>query len=74
MSCSASTNNILAVCSSEGTMQLWDVRNWEMFYEKEFEGLGPQSLHLTTDSKFLTIGGIGGDCCVVMEMDVSLRL
>ena len=63
-----STNNILAVGTSEGSLQLWDVRNWDMFYSSEFVGLDTRSLHLTSDSKYLTIGGPSGDKCVVMKI------
>ena len=64
----ASTNNILAVGSSSGALQLRDVRNWDMFHSTTFKGLEPLYLHLTADSKFLTIGGAGGDCCIVMKI------
>ena len=67
-SATASTNNILAV-GRAGVLELWDVRNWEMFYSSDFEGLDPKSLHLTSDSKYLTIAGKeGGDKCVVLEI------
>ena len=66
--CLASTNNILAVASSDGNLRMWDVRNWEVFHSAQFS-MKPMSLHLTADSKFLTIGGDKGDSnCVVMEI------
>ena len=65
--CSASTNNILAVATMKKFLGLWDVRSWEMIYSKEFS-LTPKSLHLTSDSKFLTIAGSGGEKCIVMEI------
>merc|ERR1712087_436014 len=49
--CMASTNNILAVGTMKGLLQLWDVRSWEMFHSRKFEGLYAYSLHLTADSK-----------------------
>ena len=66
--CMTSTNNILAVASSNGKLQLRDVRNWDVFYSSEFEGLYTYSLHLTADSQYLTIGGQLGDQCVVMKV------
>ena len=65
--CTTSTNNILAVGTMARKLQLWDVRNWEMFHSTTF-GLYPQSLHLTVDSKFLTVGGNKGELCIVMEI------
>ena len=44
--CSASTNNILAIATQGKFLGLWDVRNWEMIYSKEFS-MEPKSLHLT---------------------------
>ena len=41
---------------------------WEKFYSSKFEGLNTKSLHLTADSKFLTIAGLNGDMCVVLEI------
>ena len=66
--CSASKNNILAFASSNGVLRLRDVRNWEVQHSKTFEGLYAYSLHLTADLKYLTIGGKGGDNCVVMKI------
>ena len=65
---SASTNNILAFASKKGVLQLWDVRNWEMFYSQTFEGMTAYSLDLTANTKYLTIGGQCGDNCVVLEI------
>ena len=70
----ASTNNILAVSavmgyigeSRHGTLQLWDVRSWDMFHSTTFDEILPNSRYLTTDLKYLTIAGWGG--CVVMEV------
>ena len=66
--CTTSTNNILAICTAKGVLQLCDVRSWDMFYSSTFQGMQPRSLHLTADLKFLTIGGIDGVQCVVMEI------
>ena len=63
----ASTSNILAVGSGRKKLFLWDVRSWEMFHSLETV-TQPQSLHLTTDAKFLTIGGYGGDLCIVLSI------
>ena len=65
---STSTNNILAFASEKGEVRMWDIRNWEMVKSVNFDGLCALSLHLTTDSKYLTIGGVGGDKCVVLEI------
>merc|ERR1712192_11971 len=56
ISAMASTNNILAVGSRTGSLQLWDVRNWQMFYSAKYKMI-PRSVHLTSDSKYLTVGG-----------------
>ena len=61
----ASTNNILAVGSYAGTLQLWDVRNWEMFQEFKYDDFCPTSLHLTSDAKYLTIGELMGKSIVM---------
>ena len=63
-----SSNNILAVGSRAG-VQLWDVRNWEKFHSSEYKMI-PRSIHLTHDSKYLTVGGSGwnGEKCVVLEI------
>ena len=67
--CLTSTNNILAVASLDGNLQLWDVQSWEELNSMEFRGLSPTSLHLTADSKYLTIAGSGErDKCVVLEI------
>ena len=68
VSCTTSTNNILAIITEKGVLQLWDVRSWDRFYSSTFEGMTPMYLHLTADSKFLTIGGENGDRCGVMEI------
>ena len=66
--CMTSTHNILAVGTSPDILQLWDVRNWELFYEEKFNETDPTSLHLTADLKYLTLGGMGGDGCVVLQI------
>ena len=66
--CIASTNNILAVAPTDGSLKLWDVRNWEVFHSAQFKGLSTTSLHLTAVSKYLTIAGDNGDFCIVMEI------
>ena len=65
---SASTNDILAFASLEGELQLWDVRNWDTIYSTWFEGLMAYSIHLTANSKYLTIAGSDGPKCVVLEI------
>ena len=65
--CSASTNNILAIATESKFLGLWDVRNWEMVHSKEIS-MAPKSLYLTSDSKYLTIGGQYGQACIVMEI------
>ena len=66
---SASTNNILGFGSVYGVLRLWDVRNWEVLYSSTFAGMNANSLHLTSDLKYLTIAGTGdGDGCVVLEI------
>ena len=65
--CMASTKNILAVGSADDNLQLWDVRSWERFYSETVQ-VCPQSLHLTTDARYLTIGGYTKDQCVVLKI------
>ena len=62
-----STHNILAVASNDKKVRLYDVRNWKMFYEAKYKML-PKSLHLTKDSKYLTIGGSKGEQCIVLKI------
>ena len=65
--CMSSTNNILATGGDEQTLRLWDVRSWELFHSSKYQ-MQPTSLHLTEDSKFLTIGGWLGERCVVLQI------
>ena len=65
--CSASTNNILAFGTWNREFQLFDVRNWESIHSQKL-ALRPWSMHLTINSKYLTIGGFHGEKCVVMEI------
>lgn len=65
--CSASTNNILAIGSADKTVKLYDIRNWECFYSHKYD-IEPCSLHLTNDLQYITIGGDGGDLCVVLQI------
>ncbi len=67
INCAVSTNNILGIGSSDKTIRLFDVRTWEMFYSQKYEMI-PNSLHLTADLKYLTIGGSGGDKCSVLQI------
>eukprot|EP00485_Elphidium_margaritaceum_P009312 CAMPEP_0202696876 /NCGR_PEP_ID=MMETSP1385-20130828/10205_1 /ASSEMBLY_ACC=CAM_ASM_000861 /TAXON_ID=933848 /ORGANISM="Elphidium margaritaceum" /LENGTH=338 /DNA_ID=CAMNT_0049353183 /DNA_START=92 /DNA_END=1105 /DNA_ORIENTATION=+ len=60
---SASTHNILAIGSEDRMLRLYDVRNWECFYQQKFECMG-YSLHLTEDLKYVTLAGRGKDKCV----------
>ncbi len=66
-----STNNILALASGNNNvkkmLRLYDVRSWEMFYSQKYE-MVPMSIHLTSDSKYLTISGYEGERCVVLEI------
>lgn len=61
----ASSNNILAAGSRLKTLYLWDVRSWELFHSLE-AGSDPQSVHLTSDAKYVTIGGYDGERCAVL--------
>jgi len=65
---STSTNNILAIGSSDKKLRLFDVRSWECFYEKKFS-FECRSLHLTNDLKYLTCSGKSGDRCVVLQIE-----
>eukprot|EP01084_Bolivina_argentea_P064195 117108_1 len=67
VSCMNSTNNILAVGSNNKKLSLWDVKNWNMFHCEDYQ-MYPRSVHLTTDSKYLTIGGHAGEKCVILEI------
>merc|ERR1712154_709115 len=67
VTCSASTNNIFAVGSWDKKLRLYDVRSWQCFYTKAYD-FKPTSLHLTDDLKYLTVGGQGGDRCVVLKI------
>ena len=63
----ASTSNILAVGTGSRKLQLWDVRNWEKFHSMDMS-MQPQSVHLTNDAKYLTIGGCEGEYSIVLEI------
>eukprot|EP01083_Nonionella_stella_P011622 32994_1 len=66
--CTYSTNNILAVGSQDKMLRLWNVNKWEMFYSKKLN-MVPNSLHLTEDSRYLTIGGYTNrGQCIVLEI------
>eukprot|EP01084_Bolivina_argentea_P118496 210235_1 len=65
---SASTNNILAIASWDKKLRLYDVRNWELFYTKQYN-CQANSLHLTRDLKYLTFAGRGGDRCFVLQIE-----
>ena len=64
----ASTKNIFVLGSSKKKLYLWDVRSWEMFHSLDLDGMDPQSLHLTTDAKYMTIGGWNGDLCIIFSI------
>ena len=66
INCLTSTNNILAIATNEGVLHLLDVRTWEPFHSSTFD-TKPYSLHLTTDSKYLTVGG-SDSVCVVLQV------
>ena len=63
-----STKNILAIGTSDGYLQLFDVRTWDSFFSQKFGGMYTRSLHLTSDLKFLTIGSHQGDKCIVLDI------
>ncbi len=65
--CSTSANNILAIGSDDKTFSLWDTRKWEMFWSQKYE-MEPMSVHLSNDSKYLTVGGWRGEKCVVLDI------
>merc|ERR1712087_278749 len=67
ISCTFSTNNILAVGSGSKALQLWDVRDWTMFKSFKF-ALFPRAITLTDDAKYLSIGGKEGEKCVVLQI------
>ena len=52
---------------------MWDVRTWEMVKLINFGGLLVRSLHLTSDSKYLTIGGKEGANCVVFTVVLEIK-
>ena len=66
-----SSNDILAIGSGDGSLQLWDVRNLEMFSSFKFK-MNIVSLHLTSDLRYVTVGGGGGgehgEGCIVMNI------
>ena len=68
--CTTSTNNILAVGSSTGLLQLWDVRCWENVYSSKLDGCEPISIHLTSDAQYITIGSYrrGDAKCIVLRV------
>ncbi|MCP4989293.1 MAG: WD40 repeat domain-containing protein [Colwellia sp.] len=63
----SSTNNVLAVFANDKKLRLYDVRNWECFYTKEYDFL-PSSLHLTEDLKYVTLAGKMHQC-IVLEIE-----
>jgi len=62
-----SVQNILAVGSRRSKLRLFDVRTWEMVHSKEYQ-IAINSLHLTPDLKYLTIGGVEGEKCIVTKL------
>ena len=67
ITCTFSTNNILAVGSNSGALQLWDVQNWTMFQSFKY-AMRPRGITLTDDARYLSIGGIKGEICVVLQI------
>ena len=69
ISSTASTSNILAVGSQMLIVQLWEVGSWEMFHSSKYL-MTPRSIHLTSDSRYLTVGGSGphGEKCVILQI------
>ena len=69
ISATASIHNILAIASREDKkLRLFDIRNWECFYEESFD-THPRSLTLTNDLKFVCFSGDSGDMCFVLQID-----
>ena len=67
ITCTFSTNNILAVGSQSKALQLWDVRNWTMFQSFKYS-MTPKVITLTDDARYLSIGGKLGELCVVLQI------
>ena len=67
ITCMCSVNNILAVGSGGKELRLFDATSWEMIYSKKYE-MQQYSLHLTDDLKYLTVGGNGGERCIVLNI------
>ena len=56
---SYSVNNVLAVGGSDKMTRLYDVRTWDMILSKAYDAF-IISIHLTSDLKYLIVGGQGG--------------
>eukprot|EP01084_Bolivina_argentea_P027301 50753_1 len=68
ISCSVSTNNILAIGANDNMLRLYDVRTWKQFYSQKYD-FTLRSLHLTADLRYLAIGGaFGTGCCTVLQI------
>jgi len=65
--CMCSTGNILAMGSADKNVRLYDTRSWELLLTKHCDMI-PKSLHLTTDLRYLTVGGLQGEQCVVLKL------
>ena len=65
--CTFSINNILAVGLNSKALQLWDVRDWTMFQSFKYS-MNPRTITLTDDARYLSIGGGGGEKCVVLQI------
>eukprot|EP01083_Nonionella_stella_P099327 279287_1 len=57
VSCMHSVGNILAVSGWDHKLKLFNIENWEVILEEEFEMDQTYSLHLSSDAKYLSLGG-----------------
>ena len=60
-----SVGNILAVAANDKMLRLYDGVSWDMILTEQYE-MNPKSLHLTADLRYITMGGKGGEECVVL--------
>ena len=54
VNCTFSTANVLAICTGDWMMRIFDTKSWDIVFERKF-GMAPRSVHLTEDLKFLTV-------------------
>jgi len=67
VNCMCSAGNILAVGSRDQKIRLFDTRSWELVLSKEYK-MVPTSLHLSSDLRYLTVGGARDEKCVVLKL------